>query len=263
MSNTVAKVIEISSSSTKGIEDAVQGGLKKVSRSVKNIRGAWLNDIKVVTDGDGVQVSAAPDFRGGNFDPQQFRLRGLIQDLTDADGHFELVGLAAGSYSVRASRSAAGRGRMFGPDGETAQTGTRDLKIVLPADGGVKGKVAFADGTAPVGFGVSVGFAQDQPGGKDGAFELGDLPPSMIVSALRRTDRSSSTNTSMPPLTRRRPGRSVQNLCSYHVTSKSAPQSAANNSAAMAGSRPETSSTITVATRWRDDRFMAGSSRPW
>jgi dodecin len=53
MSNTVAKVIEISSSSTKGIEDAVQGGLKKVSRSVKNIRGAWVNDIKVVTDGDG------------------------------------------------------------------------------------------------------------------------------------------------------------------------------------------------------------------
>lgn len=53
MSNTVAKVIEISSSSTKGIEDAVQGGLRKVSRSVKNIKGAWVNDIKVVTDGDG------------------------------------------------------------------------------------------------------------------------------------------------------------------------------------------------------------------
>ncbi|MEO8002887.1 MAG: dodecin family protein [Arenimonas sp.] len=53
MSNTVAKVIEISTSSSKSIEDAVQGGLKKVSRSVKNIKGAWLNDIKVVTDGDG------------------------------------------------------------------------------------------------------------------------------------------------------------------------------------------------------------------
>ena len=53
MGNTVAKVIEISASSDKGIEDAVQGGLKKVSRSVKNIKGAWLNDIKVVTDSDG------------------------------------------------------------------------------------------------------------------------------------------------------------------------------------------------------------------
>ncbi len=53
MGNTVAKVIEISASSDKGIEDAVQGGLKKVSRSVKNIKGAWINDIKVVTDLDG------------------------------------------------------------------------------------------------------------------------------------------------------------------------------------------------------------------
>ena len=53
MGNTVAKVIEISASSDKSIEDAVQGGLKKVSRSVKNIKGAWINDIKVVTDLDG------------------------------------------------------------------------------------------------------------------------------------------------------------------------------------------------------------------
>jgi len=50
---TVAKVIELSSSSTKGIEDAVQQGLHKVSQTVKNIRGAWVNEIKVVTDGDG------------------------------------------------------------------------------------------------------------------------------------------------------------------------------------------------------------------
>ena len=53
MTATVAKVIEISSSSKKGIEDAVKGGLKKASRSVKNIKGAWINDIKVVTDDDG------------------------------------------------------------------------------------------------------------------------------------------------------------------------------------------------------------------
>jgi dodecin len=53
MTNTVAKVIEICASSDKGIEDAVQGGLKKVSRSVKNIKGAWINDIKVVTADDG------------------------------------------------------------------------------------------------------------------------------------------------------------------------------------------------------------------
>lgn len=50
---TVTKVIEISSASKKGIEDAVQSGLKKVAKSVKNIQGAWVNDIKVITDATG------------------------------------------------------------------------------------------------------------------------------------------------------------------------------------------------------------------
>lgn len=50
---TVTKVIEVSSSSKKSVEDAVQGGLKKVAKSVKNIKGAWVNDIKVVCEDDG------------------------------------------------------------------------------------------------------------------------------------------------------------------------------------------------------------------
>jgi hypothetical protein len=51
--STVAKVIEVSASSSKGIEEAVQSGLKKVAKSVKGIQGAWVNDIKVVTSADG------------------------------------------------------------------------------------------------------------------------------------------------------------------------------------------------------------------
>jgi flavin-binding protein dodecin len=50
---TVAKVIEINSSSSKGIEDAVKEGLKRASKTINNIRGAWVNDIKVVTDDAG------------------------------------------------------------------------------------------------------------------------------------------------------------------------------------------------------------------
>lgn len=50
---SIAKVIELSSSSQKGIEDAVQSGLTKVSHTVKNIKGAWVNEIKVATDGEG------------------------------------------------------------------------------------------------------------------------------------------------------------------------------------------------------------------
>ena len=50
---SIAKVIEISSSSTKGIEDAVRDGLKRASKTINNIKGAWVNDIKVVTDDAG------------------------------------------------------------------------------------------------------------------------------------------------------------------------------------------------------------------
>ena len=50
---SVAKVIEISSSSPKGIEHAVTDGLKRASRSIKNIKGAWINEIKVDTGEDG------------------------------------------------------------------------------------------------------------------------------------------------------------------------------------------------------------------
>lgn len=50
---SVAKVIEITSSSKTSIEDAVKSGLKKTSETVKNIQGAWVNETKVVTDGEG------------------------------------------------------------------------------------------------------------------------------------------------------------------------------------------------------------------
>lgn len=50
---SVAKVIELNSSSAVGIEDAVAQGLKKCAESVKNIQGAWVNEVKVVTDPSG------------------------------------------------------------------------------------------------------------------------------------------------------------------------------------------------------------------
>lgn len=50
---SVAKVLEINSSSSKSMEDAVQSGLKKTAETVKNIQGAWVNEIKVVTGPDG------------------------------------------------------------------------------------------------------------------------------------------------------------------------------------------------------------------
>ena len=50
---SVAKVIELNASSTTSREDAVKHGLKKCAESVKGIKGAWVNEIKVVTDDAG------------------------------------------------------------------------------------------------------------------------------------------------------------------------------------------------------------------
>lgn len=50
---SVAKIIEVSASSRSGVEDAVRSGLKKVAETVQGIQGAWVNDIKVETDGEG------------------------------------------------------------------------------------------------------------------------------------------------------------------------------------------------------------------
>ena len=50
---SVAKVIELKASSKTSLEDAVKAGLKKCAESVKGIQGAWVKDIKVVTDEKG------------------------------------------------------------------------------------------------------------------------------------------------------------------------------------------------------------------
>ena len=50
---SITKVIELSSSSPKSVEDAVTSGLKKAAQTVKNIKGAWVNEVKVATDADG------------------------------------------------------------------------------------------------------------------------------------------------------------------------------------------------------------------
>ena len=53
MASSVAKVIEVSCSSTKGFDDAMASGLRKVAKSIKGIQGAWVNEMKVVTSDEG------------------------------------------------------------------------------------------------------------------------------------------------------------------------------------------------------------------
>ncbi|HEY7681126.1 MAG TPA: dodecin family protein [Gemmatimonadales bacterium] len=44
----VAKVTEIIASSDKSFEDAVAQGVARANKTLKNVRGAWIKDQKVV-----------------------------------------------------------------------------------------------------------------------------------------------------------------------------------------------------------------------
>lgn len=44
---TVAKVSEITSSSSKSFEDAIERGIKRASKTLKNVTSAWIADQEV------------------------------------------------------------------------------------------------------------------------------------------------------------------------------------------------------------------------
>ena len=49
---SVARVTEISSTSEKSFDDAVQGGIDRATKTLRNVSGAWIKDQRVeITDG--------------------------------------------------------------------------------------------------------------------------------------------------------------------------------------------------------------------
>jgi len=50
---SVAKVSEISATSSKSFEDAMQQGLTRASKTLRHIRGAWVKEQHVRCDEDG------------------------------------------------------------------------------------------------------------------------------------------------------------------------------------------------------------------
>jgi flavin-binding protein dodecin len=44
---SIAKVTEISAASPKSFDDAVAEGIKRASKTLKNIEGAWIQSMKV------------------------------------------------------------------------------------------------------------------------------------------------------------------------------------------------------------------------
>ena len=47
---SVARVTEITSSSKKSFEDAVEQGIARAAKTLKNVEGAWIQDQKVVVE---------------------------------------------------------------------------------------------------------------------------------------------------------------------------------------------------------------------
>ena len=46
----VARVTEISSTSPTGFDDAIQQGIARATKTLKNVEGAWVQDQNVILD---------------------------------------------------------------------------------------------------------------------------------------------------------------------------------------------------------------------
>ncbi len=47
---TVAKIVELSADSTKSFEDAITQGIKRAEKTLKNVKGAWIAEQKVLVE---------------------------------------------------------------------------------------------------------------------------------------------------------------------------------------------------------------------
>jgi dodecin len=50
---SVVKITEIGAGSPKSYEDAIRKGIKRANKTLKNVRGAWVKEQKVVVDAKG------------------------------------------------------------------------------------------------------------------------------------------------------------------------------------------------------------------
>ena len=186
------------------VEVVATGDAAASSLEVVKLGAGGVRDLELVLDVDGViagvvvdsegepiagaQVWADPD-RDGSEPASSMALRSRPVALTDAGGRFRFGGLPDGSYSLRAaSPGRSDPARALLRDDVDARVGARDVRIVLPADGALRGRVVFAGGEPARVFTVSLGgWGVDFPiASDDGRFEIGDLPPDDDVRVVIR-----------------------------------------------------------------------------
>ena len=47
---SVAKIVELSSESKVSFQDAIESGLQRAEKTLKNVKGAWISEQKVLAD---------------------------------------------------------------------------------------------------------------------------------------------------------------------------------------------------------------------
>jgi len=50
----VAKVTELSSTSSKSFEDAIQQGISRATKTLRNVKGAWVKDMRVSIENNAI-----------------------------------------------------------------------------------------------------------------------------------------------------------------------------------------------------------------
>lgn len=53
---SVAKIIELSCESPRSFEDAIQSGIARASKTVHNIKGAWVKEQQVIIDNNKITL---------------------------------------------------------------------------------------------------------------------------------------------------------------------------------------------------------------
>ncbi|AKF84798.1 hypothetical protein MFUL124B02_04615 [Myxococcus fulvus 124B02] len=125
------------------------------------------------------QVVAVPEDRaalGGLAESHSGR---YASDVSDGNGRFRLMGLAPGSYRLRASLHHSVQSSSFWlSTGVVAEVGEEDVHILLESSGTLRGQVALSDGKVPESFSVALTLAQPTAfHGTSGVFVLEDVPP--------------------------------------------------------------------------------------
>ena len=51
---SVARITEISSTSTKSFEDAIQKGIERATKTIRNVRSAWVKEQQIKIEKDSI-----------------------------------------------------------------------------------------------------------------------------------------------------------------------------------------------------------------